>query len=72
MLCHFTADQQLVDNVLTLGCAVVAVICALFGVLIAKLLGLSSVLTAVLVSFGLFMGYSLASVAMSVVSSCQY
>jgi hypothetical protein len=54
--------------VLTLGCAVVAVICALCGVLIAKLLGLSSVLTAVLVSFGFFMGYSLASVAMSVVS----
>jgi hypothetical protein len=58
--------------VLTLGCAVVAVICALCGVLIAKLLGLSSVLTAVLVSFGLFMGYNLASVAMSVVSSCRF
>ncbi len=60
-------NDSLTENVLTLGCVVVGVLCALAGIGIAALVGMSGMLTAVLATFGLFMGFNLAAIAMSVV-----
>jgi hypothetical protein len=67
-VCNDFTHLQLIENVLLLGCSVVGVLCALAAAVIAHFIGLSSVLSLILVSFGLLMGLSLASISMSVVS----
>lgn len=62
-------NDQLIENALAMSCLVVAVLCALGGVIIGGLLGMTHVLMALLATVGLFTGYSMASVTAGVVSS---